>query len=501
MADHDGVVAVVVAYNRRELLLEAVDAIFAQTVVPDAVVVVDNASDDGSAEAVAARHPSAEVVRLERNTGGAGGFTVGLAVAMARPDARWVWLMDDDTVPNPTALERLLDGVAGRADVAVVGSRVVWTDGRDHPMNTPRPKPFAGARRAAARPMGAGRADPVGVVRVDLVAPSGCASAGCRSPTTSCGTTTSSTPTRLVRGGSGSTCRRASSCTRRRRSGRHRRRPGRPVLLRGPQQGLAVHPFAGLNPGEKALYIGSTLRRWMRTCRQVTRAPWSRSAGGFAAGLARAGSARTEGQRGVSARRAAVGAGARGDPGDGPFRLLMPVYARRRAAYFARAVASATTEQTRPPDEVVLVRTGRCRLGWRPCSRLDGRDRAGAHPVELAEQPGARAGARRRDAGVPARDRRPDGRRRHRRARPVRDAGAARRAGADLVGIGAGRVREDDDSRRPPHPPVEPDEISGTRGSTTRSTIRRSSIAGAPSCGRAATAPSGSWRTTGCSRG
>lgn len=154
------IVAVVVAYNRRDLLVEALDALAAQTRPVDKVVVVDNCSDDDSA-VVAAQHPvGAEVVELSRNTGGAGGFAVGLAHAVELLDADLVWLMDDDTIPTPGALRALLearDEYPG--PVALLGSRVVWHDGRDHPMNTPRVRPGAsGAEIAAAR---AARAVPV----------------------------------------------------------------------------------------------------------------------------------------------------------------------------------------------------------------------------------------------------------------------------------------------------------------------------------------------------
>ncbi|WP_338403975.1 glycosyltransferase [Cellulosimicrobium arenosum] len=155
------VVAVVVAYNRRDLLREALDALAAQTRPLDAVLVLDNASDDDSA-AVAGSHPVVtEVLGLARNTGGAGGFAAGLAHAVgpagAAGKADLVWLMDDDTIPTPTALEELLrarDAYPG--PVALLGSRVVWHDGRDHPMNTPRRRPGAsGAQIAAARVAGA----------------------------------------------------------------------------------------------------------------------------------------------------------------------------------------------------------------------------------------------------------------------------------------------------------------------------------------------------------
>ena len=158
------VVAVVVAFDRRELLVAALGALAAQTRGVDALVLVDNASTDGSGEAAQALARETglplDLVTLARNTGGAGGFAAGTARALAHHHPDLLWLMDDDTVPAPTALAALLDARsawAGAGDPsgtpALLSSRVVWTDGREHPMNTPRPKPFARAaerERAAA---------------------------------------------------------------------------------------------------------------------------------------------------------------------------------------------------------------------------------------------------------------------------------------------------------------------------------------------------------------
>ena len=98
------VVAVVVTYNREQLLAQCLDGLAAQDRRPDAVVVIDNASTDASGR-VADEHPlGADVVHLHRNVGGAGGFAAGIARALVRHDADWVWVMDDDTVPRPGAL-------------------------------------------------------------------------------------------------------------------------------------------------------------------------------------------------------------------------------------------------------------------------------------------------------------------------------------------------------------------------------------------------------------
>ena len=147
------VVAVVVAYNRRELLEECLTSLQHQTRALDAIVVIDNASTDGTAEAVASSYPEVDLVALRRNTGGAGGFAIGIDRAVTVQRADLVWVMDDDTVPTASAAAALLEArAAARETPAVLASRVVWTDGLDHPMNTPRRKPLASSseRRDAA---------------------------------------------------------------------------------------------------------------------------------------------------------------------------------------------------------------------------------------------------------------------------------------------------------------------------------------------------------------
>ncbi len=147
------VVAVIVTYNRRDLLLESLAAVQAQRRQADTVIVVDNASVDGTAAAVRASFPAVRLTELGANYGGAGGFAYGMAQALGDA-ADLIWAMDDDTIPEPGALAALLaarGSYPGRAP-ALVASTVLWTDGRPHPMNTPRAKPMAAAaeRTAAA---------------------------------------------------------------------------------------------------------------------------------------------------------------------------------------------------------------------------------------------------------------------------------------------------------------------------------------------------------------
>lgn len=127
------VAAAVVTYNRRELLGECLMALQAQTHPLERVLVIDNASTDGTPEYLTALGlldgPRIEYVRLPANLGGAGGFA--RAVELTRElDAEWIWLMDDDSEPVPDALQRLLDAPPARDPSAVaVCPKVVYADG------------------------------------------------------------------------------------------------------------------------------------------------------------------------------------------------------------------------------------------------------------------------------------------------------------------------------------------------------------------------------------
>lgn len=260
------VVAVVVAFNRAELLQAALDALAAQERPVDEVLVIDNASTDESAH-VAAAHPSAPtVVTLPRNTGGAGGFAVGMAHAVHRLDADLVWLMDDDTIPGPRALAALLDAHrASPVPVAVLGSRVEWVDGREHPMNTPRRRPgerdgdTVAAEAAAAVPVRSSSFVSM-LITATAVREHGLPVAdyfiwnddfeySCR----------------LLRDGIGLHVPLSVVEHRTKAFGATDVDPGERFYFEVRNKVWMYTRSAALSPGERVLYTGSTLRRWART--------------------------------------------------------------------------------------------------------------------------------------------------------------------------------------------------------------------------------------------
>ncbi|MCS6779900.1 MAG: glycosyltransferase [Geminicoccaceae bacterium] len=137
------VVAVIVTWNRKDLLARNLRAVKAQCRPVDEIVVIDNASTDGTPEMVRSAFPSARLLRLAGNAGAAGGMHVGMREALAR-GADWLWLMDDDGMPSATCLASLLR-MAARESAALCGPLI-----RDieEPDELAFPPPLAGLPRA-----------------------------------------------------------------------------------------------------------------------------------------------------------------------------------------------------------------------------------------------------------------------------------------------------------------------------------------------------------------
>jgi rhamnopyranosyl-N-acetylglucosaminyl-diphospho-decaprenol beta-1,3/1,4-galactofuranosyltransferase len=266
------VTAVVVTYNRRHLLLESLAAVLAQSRAPDVVIVVDNASADGTAEAVRAAFPGVQLAELARNSGGAGGFAAGLALALDG-GADLIWLMDDDTVPEPGALSALLTArqrLTAQAPPparppALVASRVLWTDGREHPMNTPRPKPFAAkAERRAAAAAGCVPIRSASFVSV-LVDAAECRSRGLPRADYFLWNDDFEFTTRLLRGNTGLLCPASVVVHKTSTFGSTDVDPGDRFFYEVRNKIWMFRDRAPLAPLERLAYGGSTLRRWART--------------------------------------------------------------------------------------------------------------------------------------------------------------------------------------------------------------------------------------------
>lgn len=127
------VFALIVSYNRKGLLLRCIYAALHQSDAPKLTFVVDNASTDGTRELLNSEglllRRDFNLIALQENSGGAGGFAVGLKHAIEK-GADWIWMMDDDAEPYPDALEELMKVAKNPANIygslAVFGNETSW---------------------------------------------------------------------------------------------------------------------------------------------------------------------------------------------------------------------------------------------------------------------------------------------------------------------------------------------------------------------------------------
>jgi len=115
---------VVITWRGREHVGACLDAVAAQT-RPHRILVVDNASDDGTAAVLAVHPAKPEVTRLPANAGYAG----GLAAALPAVTTEFVAWLNDDAVPAPDWLALLEDALDAAPAAAAAGSRMESADG------------------------------------------------------------------------------------------------------------------------------------------------------------------------------------------------------------------------------------------------------------------------------------------------------------------------------------------------------------------------------------
>ena len=147
------IVAVVVTYNRKDLLLECIDHLRKQEILrsirdgaPAAcdqelgILVVDNASTDGTREALEdlIAQGAIDYRNTGANLGGAGGFNYGMREAV-KAGYDYCWVMDDDCMAHPDSLQGLIDAHRRLdGDYGYLSSVARWKDGSICKMNIQR---------------------------------------------------------------------------------------------------------------------------------------------------------------------------------------------------------------------------------------------------------------------------------------------------------------------------------------------------------------------------
>ena len=136
------VIAVIVTYNRKELLKESINALLSQDYDNCDVLVVDNASTDGTKDYIKdeLKNKKVHYCNTGANLGGAGGFNWGIKEAY-KIGCDYIWIMDDDCIVRKDSLIALIDADKKLdGDYGFLSSKVLWKDGSICKMNIQKVK-------------------------------------------------------------------------------------------------------------------------------------------------------------------------------------------------------------------------------------------------------------------------------------------------------------------------------------------------------------------------
>lgn len=122
MADRDSLAIIIVTFNSTQEIDACLQSLVGHTEpFPTTITVVDNASEDGTADHVRRKWPSVKVI----DSGGNIGFAKANNLGIRATDSDYVLLMNPDTVAPPGAIQALVRGLAAHPEAAIAGSRLL----------------------------------------------------------------------------------------------------------------------------------------------------------------------------------------------------------------------------------------------------------------------------------------------------------------------------------------------------------------------------------------
>jgi GT2 family glycosyltransferase len=112
---------IIVNFNGKDLLRDCIESVCSQSFLPLEIIVVDNASTDGSLENVRGAFPYVKIISLSENTGFAGGNLEGLKHA----NGKFILLLNNDVVLERGCIQSLSDAMEAQPDVGICGAKII----------------------------------------------------------------------------------------------------------------------------------------------------------------------------------------------------------------------------------------------------------------------------------------------------------------------------------------------------------------------------------------
>lgn len=131
------VIAVTVTYNRTHTLKNTIQALLLQEQKVDRIIVVDNCSKESEKEKlrqIECENEKVEVIWLNDNLGGAGGFYYGMKYALEKYNPKWYWIMDDDAYPTKDCLKEMLRYETELEDIGFLAPAIYGIDRYEYQM-------------------------------------------------------------------------------------------------------------------------------------------------------------------------------------------------------------------------------------------------------------------------------------------------------------------------------------------------------------------------------
>lgn len=123
------IIAVMVNWNGKMFLHASIPSVIAElSGVNGQLLLVDNASTDGSVEYVQQHFPEVVILQMGENLGGAGGFSAGMRASLECAKCEFVWLLDNDILAESGALPPLLNYLDSDPSAGAAGSQICLYD-------------------------------------------------------------------------------------------------------------------------------------------------------------------------------------------------------------------------------------------------------------------------------------------------------------------------------------------------------------------------------------
>lgn len=141
MENNNGITCVIVTYNRKQLLSKALQSINSQKLIPDNVIIIDNASTDNTESFIKEKFNFDNkhwfYIRSTSNLGGSAGFALGIAKAMDI-GSQWISISDDDAIFNVNYFSALKAAMEEYPEQKIFSGSVVLPDGSHDIMHRER---------------------------------------------------------------------------------------------------------------------------------------------------------------------------------------------------------------------------------------------------------------------------------------------------------------------------------------------------------------------------